>query len=305
MDYAVLGYTGAYRDAVTGDYPLGNGYRAYLPMLMRFAAPDSWSPFGRGGVNPYSYCGGDPINRSDPGGHMWEQNAAHLAESTIEDEAHQASSVAAENARKATVGAGAPVDDALRRERSDSESSDDSMDFGVVNLASQTWKTTMFNDGAQYVHGSNSSSFEGVVRYGAILSADELHKTPWFWRNGKKLLSGEMYQSDPTRPLLGGRGETRVSLYSSATADLAADLYSCYGTTGEIFPVIYGVRRTVNPFSVSDHYMTEGKITLDHIAKIYVPNDRVMDAKRLLVRYGSQAMADLVTPSTVFDTFKR
>lgn len=36
---------------------------------MRFSAPD-WSPFGEGGINPYAYCAGDPINSSDLFGHM-------------------------------------------------------------------------------------------------------------------------------------------------------------------------------------------------------------------------------------------
>jgi hypothetical protein len=48
---------------------LGNGYRAYNPRLMRFHSPDSWSPFGGGGLNAYMYCVGDPVNRSDPTGH--------------------------------------------------------------------------------------------------------------------------------------------------------------------------------------------------------------------------------------------
>jgi hypothetical protein len=48
---------------------LGNGYRAYNPTLMRFHSPDSWSPFGGGGLNAYTYCVGDPVNFSDPTGH--------------------------------------------------------------------------------------------------------------------------------------------------------------------------------------------------------------------------------------------
>lgn len=65
-----LGYTGRYQDPVTGGYSLGNGYRPYLPELMRFARPDNFSPFGEGGVNPYVYCGDDPINHADPSGHI-------------------------------------------------------------------------------------------------------------------------------------------------------------------------------------------------------------------------------------------
>lgn len=64
------GLNGAQIDPVTGWYFLGNGYRVFNPILMRFHSPDSWSPFGQGGVNPYTYCQGDPINRIDLNGHL-------------------------------------------------------------------------------------------------------------------------------------------------------------------------------------------------------------------------------------------
>lgn len=51
-------------------YILGNGRRVYVPSLMRFLSPDSMSPFSRGGINAYMYCNGDPVNYSDPSGHM-------------------------------------------------------------------------------------------------------------------------------------------------------------------------------------------------------------------------------------------
>ena len=68
---SLLGFTGERPDPVTGHYHLGNGYRQFNPVLMRFNSPDSWSPFGKGGVNAYAYCGGDPVNRVDPNGHKW------------------------------------------------------------------------------------------------------------------------------------------------------------------------------------------------------------------------------------------
>lgn len=61
----ILGYIGAYQDPVTEGYPLGNGYRMYVSELMRFSSPDDWSPFGEGGIHPYAYCAGDPINHRD------------------------------------------------------------------------------------------------------------------------------------------------------------------------------------------------------------------------------------------------
>ncbi|WP_448109596.1 RHS repeat-associated core domain-containing protein [Pseudomonas azerbaijanoccidentalis] len=67
---SLLGFNGEQPDPVTGCYLLGNGYRAFGPVLMRFNSPDSWSPFGEGGLNAYSYCEGDPRNRSDSNGHL-------------------------------------------------------------------------------------------------------------------------------------------------------------------------------------------------------------------------------------------
>ncbi|WP_082428365.1 RHS repeat-associated core domain-containing protein [Pseudomonas sp. NBRC 111119] len=66
-----LAFCGQSRDALTAKYPLGNGRRFYSPKLMRFTSPDSFSPFGKGGINVYAYCGGDPVNRHDPGGAFW------------------------------------------------------------------------------------------------------------------------------------------------------------------------------------------------------------------------------------------
>ncbi|CAI8919673.1 RHS repeat-associated core domain-containing protein [Pseudomonas sp. IT-P12] len=65
-----LGFNGELSERQIGWYLLGNGYRAYSPVLMRFHSPDTLSPFGKGGLNAYMYCGGDPLNFSDPSGHM-------------------------------------------------------------------------------------------------------------------------------------------------------------------------------------------------------------------------------------------
>ena len=66
---SLLGFNGERPDPVTGHYHLGNGYRQFNPELMRFNNPDSWSPFGKGGLNAYAYCEGEPVLRIDPDGH--------------------------------------------------------------------------------------------------------------------------------------------------------------------------------------------------------------------------------------------
>ncbi|MDP9785232.1 RHS repeat-associated core domain-containing protein [Pseudomonas fluorescens] len=69
--HRVLGFNGERPDKNSGFYLLGNGYRAFNTVLMRFNSPDNRSPFGDGGINAYAYCAGDPVNRTDPFGHSW------------------------------------------------------------------------------------------------------------------------------------------------------------------------------------------------------------------------------------------
>lgn len=65
------GYNGELLIIELGLYLLGIGYnRPYSFHNMRFTCPDTLSPFDAGGINAYSYCGGDPINNIDPSGHM-------------------------------------------------------------------------------------------------------------------------------------------------------------------------------------------------------------------------------------------
>ncbi|MDY0978989.1 MULTISPECIES: RHS repeat-associated core domain-containing protein [Stenotrophomonas] len=71
-----LGYNGQLHEPGAAWQFLGNGYRIYNPVLMRFHSPDESSPFGGGGVNVYAYCGGDPVNFSDPSGHFMAPIAA-------------------------------------------------------------------------------------------------------------------------------------------------------------------------------------------------------------------------------------
>lgn len=66
--FSLLGFNGEQPELLTGHYLLGQGHRAYNPVLMRFNSPDSLSPFGEGGFNSYAYCENDPINYADPSG---------------------------------------------------------------------------------------------------------------------------------------------------------------------------------------------------------------------------------------------
>lgn len=79
------GFNGELREPATGWYLLGQGYRAYNPALMRFHSPDSLSPFGNGGLNPYAYCVGDPVNYVDPDGHIpwWVGLVAGIAATVL------------------------------------------------------------------------------------------------------------------------------------------------------------------------------------------------------------------------------
>ncbi|MDH0647091.1 RHS repeat-associated core domain-containing protein [Pseudomonas sp. GD03858] len=70
IDDSLLGFNGERQEPVIGHYLLGQGFRLYNPVLMRFNSPDNWSPFGEGGVNAYAYVLGDPVNQTDPSGHM-------------------------------------------------------------------------------------------------------------------------------------------------------------------------------------------------------------------------------------------
>jgi|GEM_PF-5192622 len=63
-----LGFNGQLRERPLGWYHLGHGRRIYSPVLMHFFSPDTLSPFEDGGLNPYGYCVGDPINLGDPTG---------------------------------------------------------------------------------------------------------------------------------------------------------------------------------------------------------------------------------------------
>jgi len=79
ISHGFPGYNGELHEPVRGWQMLGNGYRAYSAVLMRFQSPDSLSPFGAGGLRAYAYCGNDPVNLLDHSGHFLQYVGAGLA----------------------------------------------------------------------------------------------------------------------------------------------------------------------------------------------------------------------------------
>lgn len=63
-----IGYNGQLHEPAVRWQVLGNGYRVFNAVLMRFHSPDNESPFARGGIHAYAYCDGDPVNFADPTG---------------------------------------------------------------------------------------------------------------------------------------------------------------------------------------------------------------------------------------------
>jgi RHS repeat-associated protein len=71
-------------DAETGLQYLHARY--YDPNLGRFLSPDTWDPILAGvDFNRYAYAGDDPINFSDPNGHMSESEADDIADQSKEE----------------------------------------------------------------------------------------------------------------------------------------------------------------------------------------------------------------------------
>lgn len=62
-------------DDSTPYYHLGHGARSFNPVSQRFVSMDPYSPFAGGGDNPYAFCLGDPVNRSDPSGYVSQLGA--------------------------------------------------------------------------------------------------------------------------------------------------------------------------------------------------------------------------------------
>ena len=78
-------FIGERHDAETGLLYLNARYMD--PVLGRFISPDDWDPTQQGvGTNRYSYAMNDPVNKSDPNGHMGNNPNSDLQERLREEE---------------------------------------------------------------------------------------------------------------------------------------------------------------------------------------------------------------------------
>ncbi|MGH8037574.1 MAG: RHS repeat-associated core domain-containing protein [Stenotrophomonas sp.] len=100
---ARVGYNGQLHERGGCWQFLGNGYRVYNPVLMRFHSPDSLSPFGKGGINTYAYCSGDPINCDDPTGHFLQYLFGAAAIGSVVGTVGAVASAAAGNSKLAGI----------------------------------------------------------------------------------------------------------------------------------------------------------------------------------------------------------
>lgn len=67
--FQTIGFDSQLTDRYSNRQFLGKGERAYNPVARRFMQQDSWSPFGRGGLNGYIFANNNPIMRVDRNGH--------------------------------------------------------------------------------------------------------------------------------------------------------------------------------------------------------------------------------------------
>ena len=160
-----LAYCGQHHEPQTGGYVLGNGHRHYSPGLLRFTTPDTLSPFETGGINPYAYCNGDPINFVDRSGqerkptvrisYTGGNGVFHPNESFVDNGASKQSREQARTAQKGVasrlyvateVGMSAKNISYARKMQKSGDATRQEIGAGyfagLINALSATWETT-------------------------------------------------------------------------------------------------------------------------------------------------------------------
>ena len=140
----LLGFNGECPDSITGHYLLGQGNRAYNPVLMRFNSPDDLSPFGEGGINPYAYCGNDPINFYDSSGNMRYKVLMQGRTGSPKSPQHEVQKTATTITNTNT--SQSPSMRPSRSSASTSKSNTDSFSGGPSSSSSHTYTTTTKKD---------------------------------------------------------------------------------------------------------------------------------------------------------------
>ncbi|OVU30967.1 hypothetical protein BME18_22975 [Klebsiella michiganensis] len=299
---------------------MGNGYRAYSPALRRFTCPDSESPFGVGGINPYVYCDHDPVNKTDPSGHMPKGRLARVAAFAGENKMPETQAEGMSLGLPPTdiAGAGTPSSEQaatgtasetiLVRNRAASENSQawSTLSGGAVggsvqsiarkSLPIQRKRPPMLNikptrdepmfiamtaDNVRFVHGSTSDSLAGFQKFESLLSMEDIANNDWF----------------KTHPLQSGeRGYTKISVGKEQPIAQGVSMnniqnykdslrYSterAYARQGS-FPVLYGISGSI-PLNdkIPDHPLSIGSIKADAVVAIYVhPENRSTAAEML------------------------
>lgn len=149
--------------------------------------------------------------------------------------------------------------------------------FKLIKVNETPQFIKMLADGVHFVHGSNSNSFPGLVRFRALLSMEEIDGTSWFDRNG--LHSGErgytrqyLYQNQPV--------SQGVSMHYLQNYQESLSGYSSRGLSHQSYPVLYGFFRDVSlNMKINDHPVSKGGVNIDFIRGIYVPDECVANAK--------------------------
>jgi hypothetical protein len=168
----------------------------------------------------------------------------------------------------------------------------------------RSWRQPMKNDGVAFVHGSSSASLQGVAKFGAVLSMEDISKRSSFFPGG--LSSGERdwtikglkYNADISKGVSLIRANEinhKISAYASGS--------------GEHYPVVYAfddrillnnAPRMWRPIPMW-HHLSQGSIGIDHIVRIYVPMGRGDETRNRLLAFGAESLSERVQESSIFE----